>query len=797
MTANSPKINLTPAGDSLVQLEFAKVVRLISGKTQTSFGKILVEEMSPKTDLSLIQTAFMEAAEAVQIFQEDGPLPLGSAPDVLLFLEHLRAEGSKLEALALRDIQETLDAVKECKTHLQQSENCEVLRPLAHQLSPIPELAYQIKRSIGSRGEILNSASAELADLRDKLKQERSTIKRHLEKLLNSEKYQATFQELIITDRNGRYVVPVRADQKGRLKGFVHDISSSGQTLYLEPASVLENNNRIQTLGHLINREEDRILLNLSASVRLVRHLLEENQKLLAQLDRLQAVARFSLEMDCVFPDLAHQPCLKLLGARHPLLVSAKKNSAEDPTVVPIEVCLTEECQALILSGPNTGGKTLALKTAGLLVLMVRAGLPVPCSPGSRLFPFAKVLTDIGDNQSIEANLSTYSGHLLRWRNILEQADNTTLALMDELGTGTDPGEGSALALAMVDALRKRGVRIIATTHLQVIKGYAQLQDQVENVAVEFDSETLQPTYRLHYGLPGASHAFTIAKRVGLPTPLLEAAMAYLGQGERDGGVIIEKLNSLKEELDDELTEARILRSNAEAEYRRFEADRKNLHLQRQSILDEVRQEGKQILSAAENKLKELFNKASKVSVQPKERAEITSSLRKLAKALPQPLRQEPGQVPQEVQVHEVLFVPSLGVEAEVISVDGDKIELHVGGKKLRLSRQVLRQFMPRQFAKQEKAKPRIRDSVERQAFMPRLVLVGKRADDAQVMLSRFLDEALLYGEKELEIVHGSGQGVLRKTVRQFLANRSEVNKFHPADPRQGGDNVTVVELRH
>ena len=474
--------------------------------------------------------------------------------------------------------------------------------------------------------------------------------------------------------------------------------------------------------------------------------------------------------------------------------MSAWLSSSERPFAF---LRLPADCQALIISGPNTGGKTVTLKTAGLLVLMVRAGLPVPCTPGSKVFPFAPVMTDIGDEQSIEASLSTYSGHLTRWRNILARADNETLVLMDELGTGTDPGEGSALALATVDSLRALGARVLATTHLHVVKGYAQLEGQVENAAVEFDTETLQPTYRLHYGIPGASHAFTIAQRIGLPEDLLAAADSYLGQDEREGGAIIEKLQAVRTALDDELDTARSLRSSAEAERHRIHDDRKDLEVRRREILEDARQQGVKILAAAEVKLQEVFRKVPKEAVAPKERAELTSTVRTLRESLPEPLPQGPQRVPEQVEVRELLYLPALGVEAEVTHVDGDRVELRAGGKKLRQPRKALRQFEPRRFAEQKKSAPKVRDRVERKAFLPRLVLVGKRVEDAQGLLGRFLDEALLHGEQELEIVHGAGQGILRKAVREFLAARGEVSVFHAAGPEQGGDNVTVVELRH
>ena len=784
-------------GDSLVQLEFAKVVDLVIGKTQTPYGRALAAALTPLYERSQIEEALREASEAGQLLQKDGPLPLGASVDLLPHLARLQIEGLRLEPEVLRDVQVALEAATVCRTKLLSSDVCPSLQAFARRLTSLPELATEIRRSIGPRAEILDSASFELADLRDGLKGERSRAKRQLERLLQDDRLQGVFQESLITDRNGRYVVPVRADHSGRLKGFVHDVSASGQTLYVEPAATLESNNRVQTLVHKIEREEERILARLTAGVREVRQPLAANQAILARLDLRQAIARLTIDLDGVVPELAMEPSLALRDARHPLLVAAKRDKAEAPTVVPVDLRLPEECHTLIISGPNTGGKTVALKTAGLLVLMVRAGLPIPCAPGSRLFPFAPVMADIGDEQSIEQSLSTFSGHLQRLCNILERADRQTLVLMDELGTGTDPGEGSALALAAVDSLRDIGARILATTHLHVIKGYAQLESQVENAAVEFDTESLQPTYRLHYGIPGASHAFTIARRVGLPEKVLAAAENYLGQGEREGVAIIERLQTLQATLDDELRTAQDLRSFAEVETRRIHEERKELEARRKVILDQARQQGVQMLAAAEEKLQLLFSQVPAGSVQSKDRAILTSAVRALHEALPEPLPQGPESIPEEIAVREKLYVPALGVEAEVTRVDGDRIELLAGGKKLRQSRSALRQFQPRRYAAHQKPAPRINDRVERNPFLPRLLLVGKRVEDAQGLLGRFLDEALLHGELKLEIVHGAGQGVLRKAVREFLAERREVAIFQAAGAEQGGDNVTLVELRH
>ena len=797
MTLAHPGSTDGSAADSLVQLEFAKLVRLVVGRTQTAYGRTLAAGLLPVHDRGWMQKALQEAEEAQQILCENGPLPLGSGADLLPSLERLRTEGLRLEPDILREVQAALEVAAACRQQLLQHDLCQVLLPVARQLIPIPELAAEIRRSIGPRAEILDTASVELAGLRDSLNSERHRARRQLEKLLQDESLRGVFQESLVTDRNGRYVVPVRADHGGRLQGFVHDVSASGQTLYLEPAMTLESNNRVQTLLHKIGREEERILLQLSAGVRQVRRELADNQAALAHLDRLQAIARLSRDMNSVVPRLSDRPCLELRDARHPLLLEAKQANAQAPEVVPIDLLLDPQCQALVISGPNTGGKTVALKTAGLLTLMVRAGLPIPCAPGSRLFPFAKVMTDIGDEQSIEASLSTYSGHLLRWRHILDQADDATLVLMDELGTGTDPGEGAALALAAVDALRSLGARIIATTHLHAVKGYAQLKEGVENAAVEFDAEALLPTYRLQYGIPGASHAFTIARRIGLPADLLTTAEHYLGQDQRAGGAIVERLQALRTVLDEELEMAQQLRCSAAAEQRRLDDERKQLEVRRQTILEEARQQGVKLLAEAEAQLQEIFRKAAGPAGGSRERAELTHSVRHLRDSLPEPLQQGPAKIPEAVAAGEILHVPALGVEAVVTGVDGDRIELQAGGKKLRQPLPALRQFEPRRFAERRKRAPRVRDRVARKAFLPRLVLVGKRVEEAHGLLDRFLDEALLHGAQELEIVHGSGQGLLRRAVREFLADRSEVSVFRAAGPERGGDNITVVELRH
>lgn len=783
-----------PAGelpDSLDLLEFPKIAAHLAGLTRTGPGRALALALRPLAERDAIDTALAEAAEAMQLLAARGPLPVGDGDDLAVLLAQLHVEGLWLSAEAFAAVRVVAEAAAACKAALTDSTGWPLLRARAMALVPLPQLVAAIRRSIGPRGEILDSASAELSHLRREVQTVRARLKRQLEGLLADERYAGIFQEQLITDRNSRYVLPVRTDHSGRLRGFVHDTSASGQTLYVEPAAALDGNNRLQTLLREVQREEERILLQLTAMVRAASKELANNQTILAVLDLRLAMARFARDIDAVVPQLADRPLLELAVSRHPLL-ALKLGGA----VVPVELRLGESEQVLVISGPNTGGKTAALKTVGLLVLMARAGMPIPCAPGSRLFPFAPVMADIGDEQSLERSLSTFSGHLCRIRDILAAAGEQTLVLIDELGTGTDPGEGGALALAVLDRLRRLEARVVATTHLHLIKGYAHLEDGVENAAVEFDAETLQPSFRLHYGIPGASHAFTIARRLGLPDDLLSSAAGYLGHGEREGLAVLERLQALRAAIDEELQAAGTLRRQAEREHEQQRRLREELEARQRTILEEVRQRGSRLLSEAEEQLRTLFREARLGALPPaREQARLTGELRALRRELPQPKSVPPGVVPQAVTANELLFVTALGVDARVIQVDGATAELELGGKRLRQPLAALRQYQPPRFAPAPAKTPKVRDRVTRRSFRPRLVLVGKRVDEALAMTATFLDEGLLHGEKRLEVVHGSGEGILRRAIREFLSGRNEVAGFGAANVGEGGDNVTVVEL--
>ena len=784
--------------ETLRVLEYDKVRELLARFTATSPGRELVLGLKPLTGKAAVAEALAEVGEMRRLLEEVGRPPVGGCRDLRPVLRHLRTEGTWLPSEQLLEVLSSLDAARECRDWLAEREQAPLLTALADGLQPCAALRNEIGESVGARGEILDSASFELGDLRYQLRRLRERIRKVLEELLLSDRFEGGFQDRLVTERNGRYVVPVKADHRGRIKGFVHDESASGQTLFVEPTAVLDRNNELQALQRAEQRELERILRRLADGVRQHSEALQGNQRILARLDLRAAAARFARLCDGAAPQLASKPVVELKGARHPLLLFEADGTPVPDQAVAIDLLLAPDKDTLVISGPNTGGKSVALKTAGLLVLLVRSGLHVPCRPDSRLYLFDKVFADIGDEQSIEQSLSTFSGHLSRMREILQQADRRSLVLLDEAGTGTDPAEGAALAMAVLDELRAVGAKTVVTTHLNLVKGYALLEEKVENAAVEFDEQTLQPTYRLHYGIPGASKAFTIARRLGLSEELLSRAEGYLGEGERAGLELIEQINHQQQLLARRLDEAERLQRRARAERAKRKQLLEELEGQRQDLIDKARRRGEGLVREAESKIKRLFKDLREETPDVARQARLTGELRQVRETLRPSTKIQPKStaVPTEVAVGELLRIPALGSEGEVVRVAGKEAELSVQGKKLRMPLSSLEQFQPRRFAGRQVDGGKVRSRVEREAAHRRLLLVGKRVDEALALLDRFIDDGLLHGMTELQVVHGSGEGILRRAVREFLAGHREVAAFHAADLAQGGDNVTIVQLR-
>lgn len=782
---------------SLRRLEYPRLRHLLSGQTQSEPGYLFAERMLPLLQQDQIEKALTEVDEAVQ-WLHDGQAPsLGGCWDLLDLLKSVRAEGSLIAVEDLLKISQTLRVMEDCQRWFKMQNRDASLSQVASGMTSLLELQKRLHGAIGSRGELLDSASFELGDLRYQIRQLRSRIKQQLDQLLTADHSSSLFQERLITIRNNRYVVPLRSDCRGQLKGFVQDESASGQTLYLEPSQVLEGNNRLQQLSREEQREEQRILLELAALVRQNSDSLRNNQGLLGQIDLRFAAARLSRSYHGCRPELVADSIVELKQARHPLLMEVD-GRFDLSAAVEIDVLLDKSCQALVISGPNTGGKSVALKTLGLFLLMVRSGLHVPCHPDSQLHLYQHLHVDIGDEQSIAHNLSTFSGHLLKVKEILDQADAETLVLLDEAGTGTDPAEGAALVQAVLDQLCQQGAKTVLTTHLGQLKHFAHGEAAIENAAVEFDPETLVPTYRLRYGIPGASSALTTASRLGLPKPVIQRAIQYLGEEEHEHTALLTKLNNRQLELEQELVLAKQSRLEAAAAQQLRKQQLQQLKEKKQEIIARATRQADDLIAATELRLKKL-RKGSPGPVSPgqaiDERQQLAGAREELTPFKPK--RKRTGTIPFKLDVGEVVRISALGVEAQVEKLHGTAVELLVGGKRVRQPLDALEQFEPRRFVNVSSSGGQITRKVVERHLQPQIKLIGQRADEALVMLERFVDDALLHNLQQVEIIHGSGEGILRRVVREYLAQEKCVTAFYAAPINQGGNNITIAELRN
>jgi len=780
---------------TLQRLEYPRLQTLLAGQTQSEPGYLLAEKLVPLSDQVDIETALTEVDEAVQCLLDGQAPSLGGCWDLSALLGLVRAEGSLVVAEDLLKIAQSLRVLEDCRIWFKTQNQQTSLTRLAAAIEPLPELQRRLHDAIGSRGELLDSASFELGDLRYQIRQSRSRIKQQLDQLLTGDHSSSMFQERLITIRNNRYVVPLKSDCRGQLKGFVQDESASGQTLYLEPSQVLEGNNRLQQLLREEQREERRILLQLAELVRRDATVLQNNQNLLARIDLRFATGRLSRSYHGCRPELVSDSIVELRQARHPLLMETEGHF-DLSAAVAVDLLLPESCQALVISGPNTGGKSVAIKTLGLLLLMVRSGLHIPCHPDSRLHLYRHLHVDIGDDQSISQSLSTFSGHLLKVREILEQADSETLVLLDEAGTGTDPAEGAALVQAVLDQLCQQGAKTLLTTHLGQLKHFAHGQAAIENAAVEFDPETLVPTYRLRYGIPGASSALTTARRLGLPKQVIQRAIQYLGQEEHDHSALLSKLNSRQLELEKELLQAKQSRLEADVAQQLRKQQLRQLKEKKQDILARATRQAEDLITATETRLK-ILRKQKPGPVNPRQGVADRQQLVVAREELKpfKPKQKTPASLPVKLKVGELVQILALGIEAQVERLHGENVELLVGGKRMRQPLNALEQFAPRRFVTTSNSSGQISRKVIDRQISSQLKLIGQRVDEALAQLERFIDDALLHDLQQVEIIHGSGEGILRRAVRESLAKEQGVTAFYAAPADQGGENITIAEL--
>ncbi|MCM8747101.1 endonuclease MutS2 [Thermomicrobium sp. CFH 73360] len=788
--------------DLLRLLEFDKIRSMLASYCHYSVARERALELTPTADPEQVRYLLQVTREAVRLLSERPGFTVGGFRDLRPLVEAAQRRAA-LAPTDLRTILDTLEAAQTLRRQFASSdrwaERYPALAEFVDALADLPALRSDLARSIGPRGEILDTASPELAAIRRQLKDAHDRLLERLRRLVAER--QDAVQEAYITVREGRYVIPVRADRRSAVPGITHDVSGSGQTLFVEPFEVIELNNRWRELQAAEAHEIERILRVLSGGVAEEAASLLRTVEAGAALDLALAKARFALDLNATEPELVEvtEPAnatghprlrIRLRRARHPLL--------DQRTAVPIDIELGERYRILVITGPNTGGKTVALKTVGLLVLMAQAGLFIPAAPGSGLSVFPALFVDIGDEQSIEQNLSTFSSHLRRIVATLKQADALSLVLLDELAAGTDPQEGAALARAILERLLAIGVLGVVTTHYPELKAFAAGTPGLENASVEFDPVTLTPTYRLIIGLPGRSHALQIAHRLGLPETVIERARELLGSGSPQLDLLIAEIQRRLAEAEAQAAAAARARQDAEALRKEAERLLAEAELEKQQALTAARAEVESELRRARELVRKLERLAESSTYPPPQVVE--SSLRALEEARRR-VRSfgagRNGPSGPAVAVGDRVEIPTLGLEGEVVEViaESDEVEIRVGQFRVRQPLSAVRRLGARPVEATWQP-PYTMVTQTTPTVEPELHLRGLRVEEALVRLDRYLDRAVRAGLPWVRIVHGKGTGALRQAIHDFLRNHPLVERWELAGPYEGGHGVTVVYLR-
>jgi DNA mismatch repair protein MutS2 len=797
------------ASEYLQRLEYDKIVARLAENTAFSAGRQLALALTPSPDPKAVRRRQQETTEAKDLLSRRTDVTIGGAHDVRPLARHAAIEGT-LEPRDLLDVRDTLYAARRLRYQiLAHEELYPELAEQAYVIQPLSQIIEDISRCLSDDGEVLDSASPALGTIRKQLVAARDHLLERLHHMVTSAQYAQFLQEPIVTERNGRYVIPLRVEFKGRIKGIIHDQSASGQTLFIEPLQTVELNNRWHELQLAERQEVLRILHELSLAVGRASRDIIATVGALAVLDLAFAKARYSSDMHglAAEPSLTAWPLVTpeatparpLRPSAHPVYLLKARHPLLDPkTVVPIDVYLGGDFTALLVTGPNTGGKTVSLKTVGLLAAMNQAGLHIPAAEGSRLPVFDGIYADIGDEQSIEQSLSTFSSHLTHIVDILDQASRASLVLLDEVGAGTDPVEGAALAQALVTQLLARGCLTICSTHYSQLKVYAFGTSGVENASVEFDLETLSPTYRLTIGLPGRSNAFAIAAKLGLPDEIIAAAQALVAPEAMLNDSLLERVRSAQDAADGALSEAEQARERS----RRLEADLQAKMAQvdeaRRTVLTETRAQGQREIELVRAEIAKLRSRILRTGVTPAEEIQqVIEVIDRLAESMEPPEAPPPPVAPSEpagrpLRVGDTVLVSSLGQIGELVQLSGEEALVAMGGFRLRvpLNGVVFRGSKAPVVTQETRVQ---RTSVASPGL--ELDLRGRRAEEALALTEQYLSDAYLSGLPWVNIIHGKGYGVLKQVVRELLAGHPLVQSFRTGEIAEGGDGITVVKF--
>lgn len=784
---------------SMAKLELDRVLEMLAECAGSEDAKAACRNLQPTSDLDDARERLAETSAACDMSAVQGSPAFGEVKNVDSALERADRGGS-LSTTELLRIAGVLRCTRTVKSFWNTDEEPNILTPLFQALTPNKYLEDRIFGAILSEEEIADTASPELADIRRHMRQQSGKIRDILQKVISSPSNSKYLREPIITIRQGRYVVPVKSECKNEVPGLVHDVSATGSTFFIEPMGAVNANNALRELALKEQKEIERILAELSAEVAAHREDISDNVRFLTRLDVVFAKAKLSYRMRAGAPILNDKGRVELKKARHPLI---------DPkTVVPISLRLGTDFDSMIITGPNTGGKTVTLKTVGLLTLMAECGLHVPAGDGSVLSTFDRVLADIGDEQSIQQSLSTFSSHMRTIVDVTALCDDRTLVLFDELGAGTDPAEGAALAMAIIEFCRTMGSRVLATTHYAELKLYAMRTPGVINASCEFDVETLRPTYRLLIGIPGKSNAFAISRKLGLSEEIIKKAGDMVSQSDKDFEDVLSQLEAQRQQMESARKEAERLRQETQAIKNESEAFHAQIQKERDKALEKARREAQEIIEDARRTANQVADELKQLRKQMKDTADMQGVNQKQAdlrrslneaedKLAVQRQTKERPKPSRAVKLGDTVELLKLGTKASVISINKDgTYTLQAGILKLSVKPDEVYLLEEENAFKPKKGHPAHSGREMKAAAMASEIdLRGMDVIEAICVLDRYLDEAMRSNLPTVRIIHGKGTGALRAAVQDDLRKNKFVKKFRLGTYGEGEDGVTIAEF--
>lgn len=779
-------------------LEFNKVKEQLQKKVASSLGREKVANLIPSTQYEEVVKWQEATDEATTVLRLRGNVPLGGIFDVRPSVK--RAEiGGTLSSNELLDVASTIYAARQVKQFIEQVVEDEdlqlsIITEHIEKLMPLPEVEQTIKMSIDENGTVLDGASDQLRGIRQKLRSTESRIREKLESLIRSSSAQKMLSDAIVTIRNERFVIPVKQEYRSAYGGIVHDQSSSGATLFIEPQAIVTLNNELQEAKVKEKQEIERILIALTVQVAEVANELRQNVYLLGELDFMFAKGRYSHELKASKPKMNDRGYIKLVKAKHPLIAQ------ED--VVANDIELGDQYTSIVITGPNTGGKTVTLKTLGLFTLMAQAGLQIPALDGSEMAVFKHVFADIGDEQSIEQSLSTFSSHMVNIVDILQKVDHESLVLFDELGAGTDPQEGAALAISILDQVYERGARVVATTHYPELKAYGYNREGVVNASVEFDIETLSPTYKLLIGVPGRSNAFEISKRLGLSAEVIERAKGYIGSETNKVENMIASLEDSRRQSEHELEEAEQLRKEAQKLHKELQSQIIEFNEKRDKLYEKAEEKAQATVKAASEEAEKIISDLRKMSQKNHalvKEHELIEARKRLEDAVPtlEKSKKKPA-VPKKqertLQAGDEVKVLSWGQKGTLVErVSNNEWQVQMGIMKMKVKEKDLEYISS---PKPVETKPLATVKGKDYHVNLELDLRGERYENALIRVEKYIDDALLANYPRVSIIHGKGTGALRKGVQEYLKNHRSVKNIRFGEASEGGSGVTVVEFK-